>query len=81
MYYIQLNAPGTKQKILSLANTGSIAWLKYLPGHVTTLNVYAHSTARLILTDQLTGCSFGVMKGNLWSRVVHSNITNGDVID
>ncbi|CAO3439066.1 hypothetical protein [Azospirillum doebereinerae] len=63
-------------------NTGDVAWLKYEDNRTTTLDLYFATSARVVLTDQLTGCSFGVMKWKTGGiRVAHANLKSGGSID
>lgn len=69
IYLIELQAT-SKYSI----NSGELAWLKYRPGATTTLDLYGITSAHLILTDKLTGCSFGFMRWRTGGvRIAHAN--------
>lgn len=55
-------------------NSGEVAWLKYRPRGTVTLDLYGITSAHLILTDRLTGCSFGFMRWKTGGvRIAHAN--------
>lgn len=64
------------------SKTARIAWLKYNDNMTTTLDVGFWTSAKVIMTDLLTGCSVGIKRFKLGGlRIVHSNLKANGQID
>ncbi|MCM8737965.1 hypothetical protein M5E06_27970 [Azospirillum sp. A1-3] len=64
------------------AKTAKVAWLKYNDNMTTTLDVGFWTSAKVIMTDLLTGCSVGIKRFRLGGlRIAHSNLKTGGQIN
>ncbi|MGF7175777.1 hypothetical protein [Azospirillum doebereinerae] len=64
------------------SKTARIAWLKYNDNMTTTLDVGFWTSAKVVMTNLLTGCSFGVKRFKMGGiRIAHSNLKTAGQIN
>lgn len=64
------------------SKTARIAWLKYNDNMTTTLDLGFWTSAKVVMTDLLTGCSVGVKRFRMGGiRIAHSNLKTAGQID
>ncbi|CAO3429823.1 hypothetical protein [Azospirillum doebereinerae] len=64
------------------SKTARVAWLKYDDNRTTTLDVGFWTSAKVVMTNLLTGCSFGVQRFRMGGiRIAHSNLKTAGQIN